>query len=63
MDTGLMGKSMSLDCLWLTVIMVVSVITVTMEEAGIPDTRLVPVTRMAASVSRRGPTQIQHSGM
>ena len=62
-DTGLMGKSRSLDCLWLTVIMVTSLTTVTLEEAGIPETLLVPVTEMADSVSSRGPTQIQHSGL
>ena len=54
---------MALDCLWLTVIMVTSEITVTMEEAGMAETRLVPVTWMTASVRSRGPTQIQHSGM
>ena len=58
-----MGNSSCLDCLWLTVIMVTSVTTETMEEEGIPEMCLVPVTLMVASVSRRGPTQIQHSGM
>ena len=62
-DTGLVGNSSSLDCLWLTVIMVTSVTTETMEEAGIPDMCLDPVTSIVASVSSRGPTQIQHSGM
>ena len=62
-DTGLMGKSTSLDCLWLTVIMVTSLTTVTLEEAGMRETRLVPVTEMADSVSSLGPTHIQHSGL